>query len=88
MFSEPFMALSLTLAGGLQGAGDTKGTMQVIIVGMWLVRLPLAFLLALVLDFGAQGVWIAMLISMIIQGILMSWRFYRGRWKNIILDQP
>jgi Na+-driven multidrug efflux pump len=88
MFSEPFMALSLTLAGALQGAGDTKGTMQVIIFGMWLIRLPLAFLLALVFDFGAQGVWVAMLISMIFQGVLMSWRFYRGRWKNISLDQP
>jgi putative MATE family efflux protein len=83
MFSEPFMALSLILGGGLQGAGDTKGTMKVIITGMWVVRLPLAFVLALVLGYGARGVWIAMLVSMVVQGILMALRFYKGDWKTL-----
>lgn len=86
MLSEPFMALSLILGGGLQGAGDTKGTMKVIILAMWVVRLPLAFLLALFLGYGARGVWIAMLVSMVIQGMLMSIRFYQGKWKKIELN--
>jgi putative MATE family efflux protein len=86
MFSEPFMALSLILGGGLQGAGDTKGTMKVIITGMWVVRLPLAFFLAFVLGYGARGVWIAMLVSMIFQGILMALRFYKGDWRKIRLN--
>lgn len=86
MFSEPFMALSLILGGGLQGAGDTKGTMKVIITGMWIVRLPLAFFLAFVLGYGARGVWIAMLVSMIVQGILMALRFYKGDWRKIRLN--
>ena len=83
MVSEPFMALSLTLAGGLQGAGDTKGTMWVIIIGMWFIRLPLAFFLALILDYGATGVWVAMVASMIFQGTLMALRFQRGGWKGL-----
>ena len=83
MVSEPFMALSLILGGGLQGAGDTKGTMWVIIIGMWLIRLPLAFLFALILGYGATGVWIAMVTSMTFQGILMAMRFHRGRWKEL-----
>jgi len=86
MFSEPFMALSLTLGGGLQGAGDTKGTMNVIITGMWIVRLPLAYLFAFVLGYGARGVWIAMLVSMAVQGVLMALRFYKGDWKTIRLN--
>ncbi len=77
------MALSLILGGGLQGAGDTKGSMKVIITGMWVVRLPLAFVLAFVLGYGARGVWIAMLVSMVVQGILMALRFYKGDWKTI-----
>jgi len=85
MLSEPFMALSLILGGGLQGAGDTRGSMKVIITGMWVVRLPLAFLLAFVLGYGARGVWIAMLISMVVQGILMAHRFYQGEWRRIRL---
>ncbi len=55
MFSEPFMALSLILSGGLQGAGDTRGTMWVIITAMWAIRLPLAYLLVLVLGGGGVG---------------------------------
>jgi MATE family multidrug resistance protein len=86
MVSEPFMALSVTLAGGLQGAGDTRGTMWVIIIAMWLVRLPLAYFLGIIEDYGATGVWIAMVTSMGTQGTLMTWRFHRGRWKQLKLD--
>jgi len=83
LFSEPFMALSLILGGALQGAGDTKGTMGVVMISMWLIRLPLAYLLALVLGYGAVGAWLAMLTSMTIQGTLMARRFYQGRWKHL-----
>jgi putative MATE family efflux protein len=83
MLSEPFMALSVVLGGGLQGAGDTRGTMWVVITAMWLIRLPLAYLLSLSLGYGATGVWIAMITSMLIQGILMARRFHGGKWKLI-----
>lgn len=86
MISEPFMALSVILAGGLQGAGDTRGTMWVIIVSMWFIRLPLAYFLALIMNYGATGVWIAMITSMVIQGILMTLRFNKGHWKQLNID--
>ncbi len=85
MVSEPFLALSLVLGGGLQGAGDTRGSMWVIIIGMWFIRLPLAFFLALILAYGATGVWVAMVISMACQGLLMARRFHRGSWKELKL---
>jgi len=85
MLSEPFMALGVILAGGLQGAGDTKGTMWIIIIAMWLIRLPLAYFLALILNYGAVGVWVAMVTSMTVQGILMTWRFRKGQWKELKL---
>jgi Na+-driven multidrug efflux pump len=88
MLSEPFMALSMILGGGLQGAGDMRGSMMVIIIGMWFIRLPLAVVLGLLLGYGALGVWIAMVISMIVQGMLMSVRFYRGKWKGISFEHP
>ena len=83
MLSEPFMALSLILGGSLQGAGDTKGTMLIIVTALWAIRLPLAYLLAVSAGYGAYGVWLAMVISMIFQGIAMTVRFSRGRWKEI-----
>jgi putative MATE family efflux protein len=83
MFSEPFMALSLVLGGALQGAGDTRGNMWVIIFCMWIIRLPLAFLMATMLGLGAFGVWLAMVASMTVQGLLMAYRFHRGKWKAL-----
>ena len=86
MVSQPFIALSLSLGGGLQGAGDTRGTMWVIVVAMWLIRLPLAWMLALTLGLGAPGVWQAMVVSMVCQGLLMARRFHGGRWKELKLE--
>ncbi|RPI34363.1 MAG: MATE family efflux transporter, partial [Nitrospiraceae bacterium] len=83
MLSEPFMALSVILGGCLQGAGDTKGVMGVIVSALWLIRLPLAFLLAVTAGYGALGVWLAMVISMCFQGIAMTVRFRNGRWKEM-----
>ena len=86
MLSEPFMALSIVLAGSLQGAGDTKGTMWIIVSAIWAIRLPLAYILSLVMHYGATGVWAAMVVSMVIQGILMTWRFRSGKWKALRLE--
>lgn len=86
MLSEPFMAVSSILGGGLQGAGDTRGAMWVIIIAMWFIRLPLAYIAALVLNYGATGVWVVMITSMTAQGLLMAGRFHRGRWKTLKVD--
>ena len=74
------------MGGALQGAGDTRGNMWVIIFCMWVIRLPLAFVLAIPMGLGALGVWMAMVVSMMFQGLLMAVRFYRGRWKTLKID--
>jgi Na+-driven multidrug efflux pump len=80
MFSEPFMAASLALSGSMQGAGDAKSPLYVISLAMWLVRIPLAYVLAFPLALGPTGVWLAMTLSMVVQGLLMAWRFKSGKW--------
>ena len=60
--------------------------MWVIIIAMWLIRLPLAWMLALFLGFGAKGVWMAMVVSMACQGLLMALRFHGGQWKELKLE--
>jgi len=85
MLSEPFMAISVIMAGCLMGAGDTKGAMLVIVSALWIIRLPLAYFLAVNAGYGAVGVWAAMVISMFFQGIAMTVRFRNGRWKEMRL---
>ena len=83
LLATPLMAFSLSFGGGLQGAGDTLGVMLVIIFAMWLIRMPLAYTLGIVLDWGPRGVWTAMVASMAIQGTLMAVRFHMGKWKTL-----
>jgi len=83
MLSEPFMAISVILGGCLMGAGDTKGAMLVIVSTLWIIRLPLAYVLSVVAGYGASGVWIAMIISMFFQGVAMTARFRYGKWKEL-----
>ena len=83
LLAVPFMAVSLTFGGGLQGAGDTRGVLLVIFTAMWFIRLPLAYLLGITLAWGASGVWTAMITSMAVQGILMTRRFQHGNWSKM-----
>jgi len=83
MLSEPFMAMSVILGGALMGAGDTRGAMSVIVFSLWVIRIPLAYVLAVSAGYGAVGIWAAMVISMVFQGITMTVRFRRGAWKQI-----
>ncbi|RJX28644.1 MAG: MATE family efflux transporter [Desulfurivibrio sp.] len=83
MISQPFMAVGVCLGGALEGAGDTAGTMKVVLGALWVIRIPLAAVLALATRLGAVGVWGAMVVSMILQGIFMAIRFRRGRWQDI-----
>jgi putative MATE family efflux protein len=83
LLATPLMAFSLSFGGGLQGAGDTKGVMFVIVIAMWLIRMPLAYFLGIELTWGPRGVWTAMITSMSIQGTLMCIRFHMGRWKTL-----
>ena len=82
MVSQPFMAFSMCLGGALQGAGDTRGPMTVVLGALWGLRIPLALGLALGTTYGSTGVWAAMVSSQVVQGFWMAARFRRGRWKH------
>ncbi len=77
-FSQPALATMMVLSGGLRGAGDTRATLVITAVGLWLVRLPLAFLLTGPL--GLIGAWIAMGVDLQIRGLGMWLRFKNGKW--------
>jgi len=81
--AEPFLALAMVLTGALQGAGDTKSPMWFTIITNWLVRLPLAYFLAIALHLGPEGVWWAMTTSILLQAVLVTWRFHSKAWLTV-----
>lgn len=80
LISEPFMAWGVILSGGLNGAGDTKSVMARVALSVWLVRIPLSYLLGIVFGFGAIAVWWSMNSSLLVQAILISKRYYNKKW--------
>jgi len=63
------------------GAGDTLSPMAINLISLWLVQVPLAFLLARAARLGAGGIWTALTLGWIFQAVLQWFRFRQGRWK-------
>jgi Na+-driven multidrug efflux pump len=63
------------------GAGDTVSPMVINLVALWLVQIPLAYLLPWAFDLGADGIWFALVLGWFAQAALMLWRYRQGRWK-------
>ncbi len=80
-FSQPALACAMVLSGGLRGAGDTRRTLLITGLGLWLVRVPVALLL--VGPFGLIGAWIAMGLDINLRGLALLLRFRSGRWKEL-----
>ena len=80
MISEPAMAWGIILAGGLNGAGDTRAVLRNVALSLWLVRIPLCYLLVVVWGFGPVSVWWCMNLSQFVMASLMTRRYLRRRW--------
>lgn len=77
-FAEPLYGASIVASGALRGAGDTLMTSVLNFGSIWLVRLPLGFLLAK--QYGLTGVWIAMCMELCVRGTLFLIRLFREQW--------
>ena len=74
-------AITFCLDSAQAGAGDTVSPMLINVIALWLIQLPLAWLLSQVLGLGPDGIWWAMVGGWGIQLILMTLRYRQGRWK-------
>ncbi|TAK37983.1 MAG: MATE family efflux transporter [Lysobacteraceae bacterium] len=64
------------------GAGDTATPTKINLVFFWLIQIPLAWWLALRLDWGSSGVFWAVFVSESAVGLFTLWLFSRGGWKS------
>ena len=78
-FSQVFVALESLAEGVLGGAGDTPS------IFWWstpmnLLRVPLAWVAAFPLGYGAAGIWWAINLTTVIKCAGKWWAIYRGGW--------
>lgn len=65
------------------GAGDTKTPTYINLVFFWLIQIPLAYYLAIEINWQQSGVFWAVFISETAVGIFTLWLFTRGHWKKV-----
>ena len=77
-FAEPMYAASIVVYGVFMGLGDTLVPCILNLGSIWLVRIPLAYMLAQTM--GLRGVWMAMCIELTVRGLIF---IIRLRMKKI-----
>ncbi|NPV70321.1 MAG: MATE family efflux transporter [Firmicutes bacterium] len=77
----PF-ALMFVANGALRGAGDTVPTMFNSLAALWLVRVPLAWVLSRLPSLGSSGIWLSVAAGQVV-GMVLAWSYYlRGGWRK------
>lgn len=81
----PFTLTSMIMAGCMNGAGATMYNMIIMGSATWFVRLPLAWMLGHEILQDAEGIWIAMLCSQIVQSALLLYTYQFRDWQKFAM---
>lgn len=77
-----FYGIGMVMTNAFNGAGDTRTPTIINFFGFWLFQIPLAYVLAIVLEMGPTGVFVAIPVaetSITIAGYIL---FKKGKWKE------
>ena len=67
--------MQVVCAGALRGLQDVKVPSLLIFVAYWIIALPLGYLFAFPLGYGAVGIWAGLLLGLTLTAAAMVWRF-------------
>ncbi|AXT52327.1 MATE family efflux transporter [Aquimarina sp. BL5] len=78
-----FYAYGMVVIQSFNGAGDTKTPTIINFFCFWVFQLPFAYLAAIVLDWGAMGVFLAITFAEILIAVVGIIWFKKGNWKSV-----
>lgn len=89
-WSYLFLALGMTMASGLTGAGDPIPPMWNVFFARYCAQLPLAWFLPRLLAAHTSvppymGLWLAIVCGHVLHGTLNAARFRQGRWRERVV---
>lgn len=67
----------------LRGAGDTRRVMLINTLGVFGVRVPVAYLCGIVWQMGLLGAWVGMVSDVFVRAVLLWWRYVREGWMRV-----
>ncbi len=80
---QPFLNAMLVMSGVLRGSGNTRTVMQLSFLRVWLINVPLAYILIRIMEFDLKGAWYAELISYTLFCTIMYMKLKQKKWTEI-----
>ncbi len=77
-----FIAIQMSLNGLFRGSGNTMISMSLSLMSLWILRLPIAYILAKYIIHSTVGIWIAFPIANIVSSVIAIIWFLSGTWKH------
>jgi putative MATE family efflux protein len=77
-----FYGYGMVLTQAFNGAGDTRTPTLIHLGCLWLLEIPLAWVLAHPLGFGPTGVFISVSVAFSSLALVSGWLFSKGTWKT------
>jgi len=77
-----FIGLQQVFTGSLRGAGDTVAPMVLAMISLWLLRLPLAYLLSAHTKLHVRGIWYSFPVSSVLAAAMAGAWFQWGGWRD------
>ena len=78
-----FYGIGMVMTQALNGAGDTRTPTIINFICFWLFQIPLAYFLALGLNWKTTGVFLAIPIAETLIALLAWYYFKKGKWKEV-----
>ncbi|SEB52670.1 putative efflux protein, MATE family [Tenacibaculum sp. MAR_2009_124] len=76
-------AYGMVVIQSFNGSGDTFTPTLINFICFWLFQLPFAYIMAIHLNYGPQGVFWSITIAEVLIAILGIWLFRKGKWKSV-----
>jgi len=76
------LGVVVVLMSCLNGAGDTMIPLLTTLTTMWLVQVPMAYILPKVTDLGVYGIRVGIVTAVILRAIIYTAYFRSGRWQR------
>jgi putative MATE family efflux protein len=78
-----FFGYGMILSQAINGAGNTKTPTIINFIFFWLVEIPLAWVLAVIFNWGQVGVYISIITAETMLALAVIWVFKQGKWKTV-----
>lgn len=87
IYGIPLMGFFQILVGTFQGSGHTISAMILMMGRLWVLRIPMVYMLSRLEGFGPSSIWMAMIASNLITCLIGLGIYLTGRWQSKIIKQ-